>query len=112
MFGKHLEERLRTGSKYLELWIFFWKNLARLKRPLLHNIVAVMEIASGKSTDQLFQKIAQPKAILIFSAMLAKRGNLNLDLNIDLHDSKTLAILMLAPVFLFANSSYWCWRRT
>jgi len=26
MFGKHLEERLRKGSKYLELWIFFGKN--------------------------------------------------------------------------------------
>ena len=25
MFGKHLEERLRTGSKYLELWIFLEK---------------------------------------------------------------------------------------
>ena len=25
MFGKHLEERLRTGSKYLELWNVFGK---------------------------------------------------------------------------------------
>ena len=41
-----------------------------------------MEIASVKSTDQFFQKIAQQKAILIFSAILAKRGNLNLDLNL------------------------------
>ena len=47
-----------------------------------------MEIASVKSTDQFFQKIAQQKAILIFSAILAKRGNLNLDLNLDLHGYK------------------------
>ena len=45
----------------------------------------VVAIASGKRADQLFQKIAQLKAILIFSAILAKRGNLNLDLNLDLH---------------------------
>ena len=25
MFGKHLEKRLRTGSKYLGLWTFFGK---------------------------------------------------------------------------------------
>ena len=37
-----------------------------------------------KSADQFFQNIAQQKAVLIFSAILAKRGNLNLDLNLDL----------------------------
>ena len=47
-----------------------------------------MEIASGKCADQLFQNIAQQKTILIFSAILAKRGNLNLDLNLDLHGYK------------------------
>ena len=44
-----------------------------------------MEIASGKSADQFFRKIAQRKTILTFSAILAKRGNLNLDLNLDRH---------------------------
>ena len=48
----------------------------------------VMEIASGTSADQLLQKIAQQKAVLIFSAIFAKRGNLNLDLNLDLHAYK------------------------
>ena len=45
-----------------------------------------MEIASGICADQLFQKIAKQKAIL------AKRGNLNLDLKLDLHDYKTKKI--------------------
>ena len=44
---------------------------------------AVMEITSGKSADQLFQKIAQQKAIMTFWAILAQRGNLNLDLNLE-----------------------------
>ena len=39
-----------------------------------------MEIASGNSADQFLKKIAPKKAILIFSAILAKRGNLDLDL--------------------------------
>ena len=57
---------------------------------------SVMEMASGKSADQFFQNIAQQKAILIFSAILTKRDNLNLDLNLDLHGSKILAVLILA----------------
>ena len=65
-----------------------------------------MEIASGKSADQFFQKIAQRKAILIFSAILAKRGNLNLDLHLDLHGYKNLAVLMLAPVFFLFWRAY------
>ena len=71
-------ERLRTPSFGINQW---WR------------------LPPGKSADQLFQKIAQQKAILIFSAILAKRGNLNLDLNLDLHGSKISAVLTLAPVF-------------
>ena len=58
-----------------------------------------MKVASGKSADQFFQKIVQQKATLYFSAILAKKGKLNLDLNLDLHGSKNLAVLMWAPVF-------------
>ena len=46
------------------------------------------------SADQLLKKIARKKAILIFSAILAKRGNLNLDLNLDLQCAKFQGILM------------------
>ena len=45
--------------------------------------ITVMEVTSGKCADQLLQKIAQHKALTFFSAILAKRGNLNLDLNFD-----------------------------
>ena len=45
----------------------------------------VLGIASENSADQFLKKIARKKEILIFSAILAKRGNLNLDLNLDLH---------------------------
>ena len=50
----------------------------------------MMEIASGKSVDQLFQKIAQLKAIFILSAILAKRGKLNLELILYLYGYKIL----------------------
>ena len=49
------------------------------------------------------------KTILIFSAILAKRGNLNLDLNLDLHGYKIilrtsyifLAVLVLSTAVIF-----------
>ena len=62
---------------------------ARVNRTIFHN-----------HSVHFFQKITQRKAILIFSAILAKRGNLNPDLNLDLHGSKKIAVLMLAPVFI------------
>ena len=65
-----------------------------------------MKVASGKSADQFFQKIVQQKATLYFSAILAKKGKLNLDLNLDLHGSKNLAVLMWAPVFFFVLTLY------
>lgn len=51
-----------------------------------HQLYWWMEITSGNSsTDQLLIFFARVKIILIFSATLAKRGDLNLDLNLDLH---------------------------
>ena len=62
----------------------------------------VVEIASGKSAHQSFQKIAQRRAILIFSAILAKRGNASLGLNLDLHGYQIkTAVFMSPPVFFF-----------
>ena len=51
---------------------------------LAYEVEPVLGVASQKSADQLLKKIARKKAILIFWAILAKRGNLNLDLNRDL----------------------------
>ena len=62
----------------------------------------VVEIASGESAHQSFQKIAQRRAILIFSAILAKRGNASLGLNLDLHGYQIkTAVFMSPPVFFF-----------
>ena len=44
IFGKHLEERLRTGSKYLELWTFL-KKIGSFKTALtwrLHAYIGVV----------------------------------------------------------------------
>ena len=48
----------------------------------------VLGIASENSADQFLKNITRKKTILIFSAILAKRGNLNLDLNLDLQRAK------------------------
>ena len=69
---------------------------------LRRNWQPVVEIASGKSAHQSFQKIAQRRAILIFSAILAKRGNASLGLNLDLHGYQIkTAVFMSPPVFFF-----------
>ena len=64
------------------------------KRAIVKSVMGcravMMEIASGKSVDQLFQKIAQLKAIFILSAILAKRGKLNLELILYLYGYKIL----------------------
>ena len=60
-----------------------------------------------KSADQFLQKIAQQKAILIFSAILAKRAYRNLDLDIDLHGYKVKKIaLLMFPAFFFVLMLY------
>ena len=46
-------------------------------------------IASENSADQFLKNIARKKAISISSAILAKKGNLNLDLNLHLNRGPT-----------------------
>ena len=49
----------------------------------------VMEILPPEKVPiNSFKRLPQQKANLIFSAISAKRGNLNLDLNLDLHGAK------------------------
>ena len=70
-------------SNILSGYLGVFGRLERISVWQLENeLGAVMEIASGKCADQFLQKVAQQKAIFIFSAILAKRGNL--DLNLDL----------------------------
>lgn len=53
-------------------------------------LVSTVAIASANDADQLSKKIAREKPILSFSAILAKRGNLNL----TLHFAVFQAVLM------------------
>ena len=66
-------------SNILSGYLGVFGRLERISVWQLENeLGAVMEIASGKCADQFFQKVDQQKAFffLIFSAILAKRGNL------------------------------------
>ena len=48
----------------------------------------VLGVDSENSADQFWKNIARKKAILIFRTILAKKGNLNLDQNLDFQHAK------------------------